>query len=133
MHTYAHTFDERATEIVLRHIMNDEERGEMCAEIITCAYEDAELATTANPAAITNPEHDAAEQLRDLFEEENPVTEEGGIFADLMTFALERVDWRELAETLRRRMVEQGNYHNTYEEYMRRFSLSLDDRTIGHS
>ena len=40
---------------------------------------------------------EAAEALKDLMEEESPLADQAGPYADLLTAALARVDWRAIA------------------------------------
>lgn len=78
---------------------NDEhECNHHLPEMARDAYRDA----CAN--AYSTREQDAArslaEALKDYIEEQNPIGDQSGMFADLLSAALDSIDWREIAEHL---------------------------------
>ena len=104
-------YDERATEIVERHIenatlSNGEYLSDMVRAIIQRAYLDAEEARREDPEAITAPRADAGDALREFFDEHNPLYEDGGIWLTLLDFALDRCDWYAIVDHQRARMEE---------------------------
>ena len=104
-------YDPRATEIIERHIENEETKEgihlvDLARSIIQRAYVDAEEAQRDDPDAITSPRADAADALREYFDEENPLYEEPSVWFTLLDFALDRCDWYAIVDHQRRRMEE---------------------------
>ena len=99
-------YDDSATDLIERHIANDEPLLELVREIITRAYEDDELARHADPQYIGAPRADAADAIREYFDEQNPLYEEPTIYLSLIDFALDRCDFGEIVDYQRRRMAE---------------------------
>jgi hypothetical protein len=99
-------YDERATEIIERHIENNEPLLDTVRAIIQRAYADAEAAEQEDPQAITAPRADAGDALREMFDEANPLYEDGGVYLTLIDFALDRCDWYAIADHQRRVMEE---------------------------
>ena len=99
-------YDDRATDLIERHIANDEPLLELVREIITRAYEDDELARLSDPQYIGAPRADAADAIREYFDEQNPLTEEPTVYLSLIDLALDRCDFGEIVDYQRRRMAE---------------------------
>ena len=104
-------YDERATEIVERHIENAKLADntyllDVARAIIQRAYLDAEEAQREDPTAISAPRADAGDALREYFDEANPLYEDGGVWLTLLDFALDRCDWYAIVDHQRRRMAE---------------------------
>jgi hypothetical protein len=103
------THDDRATAIVERHIESGEELLDTVRAIIQRAYADAEQAQRDDPDAIHEPlapRADAGDALREMFDEANPLYEDGGVWLTLIDFALDRCDWYAIVDHQRRRMEE---------------------------
>src|SRR5690348_16399711 len=100
------THDDRATAIVERHIESSEPLLDTVRAIIQRAYADAEAAKQEDPQAITAPRADAGDALRELFDESNPLFEDGGVYLTLIDFALDRCDWYAIVDHQRRVMEE---------------------------
>ena len=87
------------TQSVIRCIDSDARAVEIARAIVATAWANAADAVAADRAAIVAPRQDAADDLRDwLEEEENPLADSASLFTDLLTHALERVDWRDVAD-----------------------------------
>ena len=104
-------YDDRATEIIERHIENESSADgvhllDLVRAIIQRAYLDAEDAERDDPQAITAPRADAGDALRELFDEENPLYQDGGVWLTLLDFALDRCDWYAIVDHQRQRMEE---------------------------
>lgn len=86
---------------------------EAAHQLVRDAYDNAAAVLAADPAAIVAPLSHAADALKDMVNEwrdelaepvhdragkayTNPLT--SGLFGDLLTYAIDSVDWRELAE-----------------------------------
>lgn len=106
-------YDDRATEIIKRHIENDQELLDIVRSIVHHAYEDAsheihEWAANPDkyPGALTTPRLDAGDAIRELFDERNPLYEDGGVYLTLLDLALDRCDWYAIVDHQRRVMDE---------------------------
>lgn len=84
---------------VVRCLSNDQRADETARAIVATAWWNASDEIAADAAAIVAPRADAAEALREWLEtEENPLAESASLFTDLLTHALDHVNWGEVAD-----------------------------------
>lgn len=86
------------TQSVIRCLDSNARAVEIARAIVATAWINAADAIAADRAAIVAPRQDAADDLHDWLDEENPLAESASLFTDLLTHALERVEWREVAD-----------------------------------
>lgn len=80
-------------------LSNDAYTDTTAREIVATAWNNAADEIAADREAIVAPHADAADALRDwLRDEENPLGDTANVYTDLLSHALGRVDWFELAE-----------------------------------
>lgn len=80
-------------------LSNDAYTDSTAREIVATAWNNAADEVAADRTAIVAPHADAADALRDwLSDEENPLGDTANLYTDLLSHALGRVDWLEVAE-----------------------------------
>ena len=80
-------------------IDNEQTARATAREIVASCWENAAEEVAADRDAIVTPRVDAADALKDwLRYEENPLTDVGGMYGDLLGAALDTADWLRLAD-----------------------------------